>query len=274
MKNLNTLETYKTFQKQELYYNKSLGKIQMSFKKDEMLIMPAVDIKNGKCVQLVQGKPGSEMVEIENPELVARHWQDLGAKCIHVIDLDGTIDGVANLTAVKKILKEVSVPIQLGGGIRSIEYARQLLDLDIERLIIGTMGIQQPQTITELSDEYGSDRIMISLDSKDNKVVIKGWQKKIDKTPTELSQEFKEHGAGSILFTNVDVEGLLGGFYTNPVVELKKSVDLPVVYSGGITTIDDIKKLNESSVDGIVIGSALYKDKLDLTEALKYQKRI
>ena len=245
----------------------------MSFNKDEMLIMPAVDIKNGKCVQLVQGEPGSEMVKIDNPEKVAKYWEDLGAKNIHVIDLSGTIDGETSFDIIKKILNEVSVPIQLGGGIRNLDYARQLLDLDIERLIIGTMGIQQPETITQLSDEYGPERIMISLDSKDNKVVIKGWQEKIDKSPSEIANDFKEHGAGSILFTNVDVEGLLGGFYTEPVEDLKKSVDLPIVYSGGITTIDDIKKLNESGVEGIVIGSALYTDKIDLTEALKYQKR-
>ena len=246
----------------------------MSFNRDEMLIMPAVDIKNGKCVQLVQGEPGSEMVKIDNPEKVAKYWEDLGAKNIHVIDLSGTIDGETSFDIIKKILNEVSVPIQLGGGIRNLDYARQLLDLDIERLIIGTMGIQQPETITQLSDEYGPERIMISLDSKDNKVVIKGWQEKIDKSPSEIANDFKEHGAGSILFTNVDVEGLLGGFYTEPVEDLKKSVDLPIVYSGGITTIDDIKKLNESGVEGIVIGSALYTDKIDLTEALKYQKRI
>ena len=246
----------------------------MSFNKNEMLIMPAVDIKNGKCVQLVQGEPGSEMVKIDNPEKVAKYWEDLGAKNIHVIDLSGTIDGETSFDIIKKILNEVSVPIQLGGGIRNLDYARQLLDLDIERLIIGTMGIQQPETITQLSDEYGTERIMISLDSKDNKVVIKGWQEKIDKSPSEIANDFKEHGAGSILFTNVDVEGLLGGFYTEPVEDLKKSVDLPIVYSGGITTIDDIKKLNESGVEGIVIGSALYTDKIDLTEALKYQKRI
>ena len=246
----------------------------MSFNKDEMLIMPAVDIKNGKCVQLVQGEPGSEMVKIDNPEKVAKYWEDLGAKNIHVIDLSGTIDGETSFDIIKKILNEVSVPIQLGGGIRNLDYARQLLDLDIERLIIGTMGIQQPETITQLSDEYGPERIMISLDSKGNKVVIKGWQEKIDKSPSEIANDFKEHGAGSILFTNVDVEGLLGGFYTEPVEDLKKSVDLPIVYSGGITTIDDIKKLNESGVEGIVIGSALYTDKIDLTEALKYQKRI
>ena len=244
----------------------------MSFNKDEMLIMPAVDIKNGKCVQLVQGKPGSEMVEIENPENVAVHWQNQGAKTIHVIDLDGTIDGKTSLDTIKKILKEVSVPIQLGGGIRTVEYAKELLNLDIERLIIGTMGIKNPETIQKLSSEYGSERIMISLDSKDNKVVIKGWQEKIDKSPTELSNEFKQHGAGSILFTNVDVEGLLGGFYTDPLINLKNSVDLPIVYSGGITTINDIKQLKKTGVEGIVIGSALYKNKIDLKEALKVVK--
>ena len=246
----------------------------MSFKKDEMLIMPAVDIKDGKCVQLVQGEPGSEMVKIDNPEKVAKHWEDLGAKNIHVIDLSGTIDGETSFEVIEKIIDEVSAPIQLGGGIRDVDYAKKLLDLDIERIIIGTMGIQHPEIITQLSEEYGSERIMISLDSKDNKVVIKGWQEKIDKSPEELSQEFKDHGAGSILFTNVDVEGLLGGFYTEPVEKLKKSVDLPIVYSGGITTVNDIKKLNESGVEGAVIGSALYTNKIDLTEALKYQKRI
>ena len=246
----------------------------MSFKKDEMLIMPAVDIKDGKCVQLVQGEPGSEMVKIDNPEKVARYWEDLGAKNIHVIDLSGTIDGETSFEVIEKIIDEVSAPIQLGGGIRDVDYAKKLLDLDIERIIIGTMGIQHPEIITQLSEEYGSERIMISLDSKDNKVVIKGWQEKIDKSPEELSQEFKDHGAGSILFTNVDVEGLLGGFYTEPVEKLKKSVDLPIVYSGGITTVNDIKKLNENGVEGVVIGSALYTNKIDLTEALKYQKRI
>jgi phosphoribosylformimino-5-aminoimidazole carboxamide ribotide isomerase len=242
------------------------------FKKDEMLIMPAVDIKGGKCVQLVQGEPGTEQVIIENPEKVAKLWEDKGANVIHVIDLDGTLEGKSNIDTIEKILKEVNVPIQLGGGIRSLEYAEKLLNLDIERLIIGTMGIKHPETIQQLSAEYGSERIMISLDSKDSKVVIKGWQEKIDKTATELSKEFEEHGAGSILFTNVDVEGLLGGFNINPVLNLVKSVDIPIVYSGGITTIADIKKLSTTGVSGVVIGSALYKDKIKLEEALKYQK--
>ncbi|WP_295722045.1 1-(5-phosphoribosyl)-5-[(5-phosphoribosylamino)methylideneamino]imidazole-4-carboxamide isomerase [uncultured Methanobrevibacter sp.] len=243
----------------------------MSFKKGKMQIMPAVDIKNGKCVQLVQGKPGSEQVIIDNPEEVAKKWEDIGAEVIHLIDLDGTIDGKNNIDLIKKIYNNVNVPIQLGGGIRSVEYAKELLNIGIERIIIGTMGIKNPQTIKELSDEFGKEHIMISLDSKDSKVVIKGWAEQIDKSPIELSKEFAHDGAGSILFTNVDVEGLLGGFYTEPVVELVKSSPIPVVYSGGITTIQDIKQLQSTGVSGVVIGSALYKDKIDLKEALKYQ---
>ena len=171
----------------------------MSFQEDKMLIMPAVDIRGGKCVQLVQGEPGTEQVVIENPEKVAKKWEDDGAEVVHVIDLDGALESVTNIETIRKILKEVSVPIQLGGGIRSIEYAEELLNLDIERLIIGTMGIKQPETISHLAKEYGSERVMISLDSKDSKVVIKGWQEKIDKSATEISKEFEDLGAGSIL---------------------------------------------------------------------------
>ena len=244
----------------------------MSFEENKMLIMPAVDIRNGKCVQLVQGKPGSEQVVIDNPEKVALSWQEQGAKTVHIIDLDGTIDRKTSLPTIKKIVNELSVPVQLGGGIRSLEYAKELLDLDIDRVIIGTMGIKHPEVIHELSEEYGSDRIMISLDSKDSKVVIKGWQEKIDKTPEELSNEFKEHGAGSILFTNVDVEGLLNGFYTEPVLNLVNSTDLPIVYSGGVTSTEDLAKLNKTGVKGVVIGSALYKNKIKLKDALKYEE--
>ncbi|KZX14977.1 1-(5-phosphoribosyl)-5-[(5-phosphoribosylamino)methylideneamino] imidazole-4-carboxamide isomerase [Methanobrevibacter cuticularis] len=243
----------------------------MSFEDKKMLIMPAVDIKNGKCVQLVQGKPGTEQVIIENPENVAKSWEDKGAEIIHVIDLDGAIESKDNLETIKKILNEVSVPIQLGGGIRSPEYAKQLLNLDIDRLIIGTMAIKNPEIIAELSKEFGKDRIMIALDSKDSKVVIKGWKEKTDKKATEISKKFQEKGAGSILFTNVDVEGLLEGFDLQPAIDLVKSVDIPIVYSGGITTLNDIKKLSTTGVKGVVIGSALYKDRIDIKEALKYQ---
>ena len=243
----------------------------MSFDDDKILVIPAVDIRNGKCVQLVQGKPGTEQVIIENPEKVAKKWEDEGASLIHVIDLDGALESKDNLKTIKKILNEVSVPIQLGGGIRSLEYAEKLLNLDIERLIIGTMGIKNPDTIAKLSNEFGSERIMVSLDSKDSQVVIKGWTEKIAKSPSEMSKDFENLGAGSILFTNVDVEGLLKGFDVKPAIELVESVNIPVVYAGGVTTIDDIKKLSKTGVKGVVIGSAIYKNKINLKDALKYQ---
>ncbi len=237
-----------------------------------MLIMPAVDIKNGKCVQLVQGKPGSEQVVINNPENVAKHWEDKGASIIHVIDLDGTIDGKSNLPIIKDVLDNVNVPIQLGGGIRSVEYAEKLLNLGIERLIIGTMGIKEPETITHLASEFGKEHIMVSLDSKDSRVVINGWQNSIDKSAVELGSEFEKLGAGSILFTNVDYEGLLEGFSLEPVNKLLNSVNIPVVYSGGISSIEDVAKLSKTNVEGVVIGSALYKENIKLEDALKYEK--
>jgi len=244
----------------------------MSFEEGKMIIMPAVDIKNGKCVQLVQGKPGTEQVIIDNPEKVAKKWEDDGAEIIHVIDLDGALESKDNLSTIKKIIDEVSVPIQLGGGIRTINYAKELLNLEIERLIIGTMAINNPEIITQLSDEFGKDRIMVSLDSKDSKVVIKGWKEKTDKSATEISQRFKKAGAGSILFTNVDVEGLLEGFNVQPAIDLVNSVDIPIVYAGGVTNIKDIEKLGKTGVKGVVIGSALYKDKINLKDALKLEK--
>ncbi len=244
----------------------------MSFPSNKMLIIPAVDLKNGKCVQLVQGKPGTEQVIIENPVQVALNWQELGAEAIHVIDLDGALGGRDNLNIVKQIVQEVSVPIQFGGGIRSPEYARELLDLGIERVILGTMAIEKPQIIEELSSEYGADRIMVSLDSKDSKVVIKGWTEKTSKTAPEMGQILQEKGAGGILFTNVDVEGLMEGFYIEPALELVQSVEIPVVYSGGVTTVDDVKKLKTTGAAGVVIGSALYKEKINFKEALEYQE--
>jgi len=243
----------------------------MFFQKNKMFIIPAVDIKYGKCVQLVQGKPGTEMVKIDNPEKIAKNWEEYGAKNLHLIDLDGAINNKPNLIAIKKVLDEVSIPIQLGGGIRDIDYAKNLLDLGVERIILGTMGIKHPETIEILSKEYGNERIMISLDSKDDKVLIKGWSENINRTSYGIAKEFEGLGSGSILFTNVDVEGLLSGVSLEPLIKLKKSVDIPIVYSGGVTSIDDLKKLKETKVEGVVIGSALYKNKIDFKEALKIQ---
>ena len=237
-----------------------------------MLIIPAVDIKNGKCVQLVQGKPGTEQVVIENPELVAEGWENKGAEILHVINLDGAFGNSSkNLEVVEKILKTVSIPVQLGGGIRTIKDAVNLLELGIERVILGTMAVESPENVELLSKEFGRDRILVALDSKDSRVVVKGWTEKTKQNAPELGISLQKKGAGGILFTNVDVEGLMNGFNMDPLLELLNAVEIPVIYSGGVTSIKDVEKLSKTNTYGVVIGSALYKGKINFEDTLKYQ---
>lgn len=237
-----------------------------------MIIIPAVDIKNGKCVQLVQGEPGTEQVVIENPAEVAKQWEQKGAKKLHIVDLDGALGSGRNLSIVKEIIEKTKSPIQMGGGIRSVSDAKKLLEIGVNTVIIGTMAIKNPEIIKELSNEYGCERICVSLDSKNNKVVTHGWKESTDKTPIEYAKLFEKMGAGSILFTNVDVEGLLNGINLEPIKELLNNVSIPIIYSGGITSVDDLKVLSDIGVDFVVIGSALYKGLITLEDALKYQK--
>lgn len=237
-----------------------------------MIIIPAVDLKNGKCVQLVQGEPGTEQVIIDNPDEVAMQWVQKGAKRLHIVDLDGALGSGENLSIVKKIIEKSEVPIQMGGGIRTIEDARTLLQAGVSTVIIGTMAIKNPEYIEQLSEEYGSQRICVSLDSKENRVVTHGWTEFTDKSPLEYAKIFEQKGAGSILFTNVDVEGLLNGVDLKPVKELLNNLSIPIIYSGGITSLDDLEVLSELGTDYVVIGSALYKGLINFEDTLKFQE--
>jgi len=235
----------------------------------KMLIIPAVDIKGGKCVQLVQGEPGTEHVVIENPVNVAKEWEKMGASILHIIDLDGAFGDKGNIDIIKKIVESVDVPVQVGGGIRTKEDAENLLKMGVNRIILGTMAVENPKVVQDLSKKYGKERIIVALDSKGSKVVVKGWTEKTSKSAPEFGKIFEEHGAGGILFTNVDYEGLLKGFDTEPLIELLNAVSIPVIYAGGVTSIDDIRKLSKTSVSGVVVGSALYKGKIEFQEALR-----
>lgn len=238
-----------------------------------MMVIPAVDIKGGKCVQLVQGNPGTEQVVIDNPVDVALNWQEQGAKILHVIDLDGAFgDKYRNQNIIKDIVSEVSIPIQMGGGIRTVEDARKLLNIGVDRIILGTLAINDPGIVTLLVDDYGTDKVIVALDSKDSQVVIKGWTVKTHKTASEMGELMEEKGAGGILFTNVDFEGLLSGFQLQPLVNLLNKVNIPVIYSGGVSSLNDLEKLVNTNVFGVVIGSAIYKGKINFKDALTYQE--
>lgn len=235
------------------------------------MIIPAVDIKNGKCVQLVQGKPGTEQVILEDPAKIAGEWEDRGARMVHVIDLGGALGESKNLETVKEIRESVSIPIQMGGGIRTKEDALNLLDMGIDKVILGTVAMENHEVVKELSRSFGKERILVALDSKDSQVVVRGWTEKTDKSAPEMGKIFEKLGAGGILFTNVDYEGLLGGFSLKPLEELLKSVQISIIYSGGVSTLEDVKKLAKTKASGVVIGSALYKGKINFEQALQYE---
>jgi phosphoribosylformimino-5-aminoimidazole carboxamide ribotide isomerase len=209
-------------------------------------------------------------VIIDNPVEVALSWLNMGAKMLHLIDLDGAFgDNRRNQDLIEDMVGNLSIPIEMGGGIRSKEDAIKLLNLGINRVILGTLAIEDPDVVKELSGKFGSERIMVALDSKDSQVVVRGWTEKTDMTVPQMGEIMQDAGAGSILFTNVDYEGLLEGFQLKPLEDLLSAVNIPVVYAGGVSSLDDLKLLAETDVNGVVIGSAIYRGKIDFEEALK-----
>lgn len=236
-------------------------------------IIPAVDMRGGKCVQLVQGVPGSEIVSLDDPLAVALEWVSKGAKTLHLVDLDGAIEGERkNAPIIEKIVKnckEKGVSIQVGGGIRSFEDAASLIELGVSRVILGTAALQNPELIKQLSKNYGSSRVNVALDAKNGKISIKGWTEECAQTPVEMGRKFEELGAGSLLFTNIDTEGLMQGVNPVPTKELVESVSIPVIASGGVSSVADIKTLKNTGAAGVVVGSALYTGRFTLEEAIE-----
>jgi phosphoribosylformimino-5-aminoimidazole carboxamide ribotide isomerase len=234
-------------------------------------VIPAVDMKNGKCVQLIQGIPGKERVSLEDPVEAAMNWVRQGATTLHLIDLDGAIEGIRkNRSIIETIVSRTrkDITVQVGGGIRSVGDAGGLLKAGVDRVILGTAAIENPEIITELAGEFGSARIMVALDSKEGKVSVNGWTKAADRSAAEFGKIMEERGAGSILFTNIDTEGLLGGIDPRPTIDLIEAVSIPVIASGGVTTPADILELEKIGAAGVVVGSALYTGNFTLAEAI------
>lgn len=233
-------------------------------------VIPAIDLKGGKVVQLVQGVPGTEMVSIDEYLGVAEDFISQGAKWLHIIDLDGALSGDRkNARIMEDIIKHFNVKTEVGGGIRDYGTARFLLELGVTRVILGTAAIKDPEFVSEIAANYGDEAVMVSLDSKKGEVLVEGWKASSGKNTIEMGKLFENMGAGSILYTNVDVEGLLKGVNECPVKELVSSVSIPVIASGGITSLDDIVTIKNTGAAGVVIGSALYKGRFTLREAIQ-----
>lgn len=249
----------------------------MNGERMDFQIIPAVDLKGGKCVQLVQGIPGSEMVSLDDPAAAALNWTVRGAQTLHLVDLDGAFEGERrNAHIIEEITaraKPLGIEIQIGGGIRSYEDAERLLSAGADRVILSTAAMTNPTLVKELSESFGKKAVVVGLDAKNGQVAVEGWTKLSGKSPTDVGKQFEELGAGYILFTNIDTEGLLNGIDIAPTRALIESVNIPVIASGGVTTVEDLLKLKEAGACGAVVGSALYTGKLMLEDALAALKQ-
>jgi len=235
---------------------------------------PAVDLRGGRCVQLVGGVPGTEVISLDDPLAQARRWAAEGADHLHIIDLDGALQGRRiNAPIIKEIVEELDLFLQVGGGIRTRGDVEELLSLDINRVILGTAAIDSPDLVEELAESYGNERIMVALDVKKGQVTSEGWQKMVGKRAVDLGRLLQAKGAGSILFTNIDVEGQQLGIDLEPTRQLVQALRIPVVAAGGVTSTEDVLALKEAGAAGAVAGTAIYTGKLSVRQTLEALRR-
>ena len=234
----------------------------------EVQIWPAIDLRGGKCVRLQQGDYNRETVFGEDPAAMARHWVDLGAECLHLVDLDGARQGrPGNLESVEAILRAVDVPCELGGGIRSEEVIGEALDLGLQRLIIGTLAIKQPDWFRRMSAKFPG-KLVLGIDARDGRVATDGWLETSRMAATALAGQFAGEPIAAVIYTDIATDGMLVGPNTAAMAEMQAAVDLPVVASGGVTTADDVARLAAVPMAGCIIGRALYEGTLTLPEAI------
>ncbi|MBS6645050.1 MAG: 1-(5-phosphoribosyl)-5-[(5-phosphoribosylamino)methylideneamino]imidazole-4-carboxamide isomerase [Clostridiaceae bacterium] len=234
-----------------------------------MQLYPAIDIKNGSCVRLTQGLFDNVKVYSDTPADMARLWVAQGASFLHLVDLDGALAGRSvNEEAIGKIVSSVSVPVQLGGGIRSREAVKNMLDLGISRVIIGTKAVENPEFIRDLVAEFGSERIVVGVDAKDGMVAIEGWEKVSSLTASSLCMKMKEYKVKHIVYTDISKDGMLSGPNVEYTRTLTEETGLDIIASGGVSSMEDLNNLYRAGIKGAIIGKALYEKRVDLKEAV------
>lgn len=237
-----------------------------------MIIFPAIDLRNGKCVRLVQGELDKETVFSDNPVEMAKSWEAQGATFLHLVDLDGAFAGKPqNLEIIKEIVTAISIPVQLGGGIRSLDTIEEVLNAGVNRVILGTVAIKNPTMVQQACAKYPG-RIVVGIDSKQGKVAVEGWGETSTETTVELANKMKDMGIQRIIFTDISKDGMLEGPNLASTKELALQTGLKIIASGGVSSIEDIKALKEleiAGVEGVIVGKALYTEAIKLTEAIK-----
>lgn len=236
-----------------------------------MIVIPAIDIKNSKCVRLRQGRMDAETVFSDDPAAMGSRWEEEGAELIHVVDLDGAVGKrPINLDAIRLIIDRVNVPIQVGGGIRDIETVRMYMAQGVSRVVIGTEAIKNPDLVRAACREF-PDRIVVGIDAMGGKVAIEGWTKTTEVSAVDLAKQFEGCGVAAINFTDIERDGMRTGPNLKETEKLALSISIPVVASGGVSSIEDIKHLaplESAGVVGVITGRALYDGSLDLKAAI------
>jgi len=231
-------------------------------------ILPAIDLRGGKCVRLIRGDYDRETVFSDDPPAMARHWESLGATRLHVVDLDGAKEGAPrNLDVVRDICAAVSIPVQLGGGMRDVAIARQALEAEVDRVIVGTAALD-PDAAAEFVRALG-DRAVAGIDARDGFVAVRGWLDTTEIRAIDLAKKVVALGFRWIVFTDIQSDGMLEGTNISALKEMVESVDASVIAAGGITTIDDLRAARDAGAAGAIVGRALYTGKLKLEDALK-----
>jgi len=245
-----------------------LRKFKRSYGKFEMEVIPAVDIKGGKCVRLYQGDYLRETVFSEDPVDVAMGWRAQGARRLHVIDLDGAAGGEPrNIAVIEAIVKSVNLPVQLGGGIRDGATVSKLLAMGIDRVILGTVAVENPELVKSLCQKY-DESIVIGIDARDGYVATRGWVKGTGIKALELGLKMADIGVKRIIYTDIKRDGTLTEPGFEAIAEMVKGVNLPVIAAGGISKLSHLRKLKELGVEGAIVGKALYTGDINLGEAL------
>ena len=237
-----------------------------------MVILPAIDIKGGKCVRLYQGDFNQQTVFSDYPEEMAVKWQQLGAKHLHIVDLDGAKKGAPfNVFSIKKILQAIDIPIEVGGGIRTLENIEDLLEMGVERVVLGSTAVENPHLIQEAAREFG-EKVVVGIDAKRGKVAVHGWLNVSNMTALDLAIQVGNMGISTIIYTDIAKDGTLAGHNAEQTAELARKSGMSVIASGGVASLDDIRALKAHEADGIcgvVIGKALYTGAFALADAIK-----
>lgn len=233
-----------------------------------MRLYPAIDIKDGQCVRLKKGLFNEVTVYSDKPYEIAKSFEADGARFIHTVDLDGARGGSSvNAETIEKIVKSVNVPVQLGGGIRTLENIREILELGVYRVIIGTKAAENPEFIREAVERFGAEHIVAGVDAKDGMVAVEGWEKVSDKTALGLALAMKEMGVRTIVYTDISRDGMLSGPNIEQTKLLSDKTGIDIITSGGMSCMEDLRNVYNAGIHGAIIGKALYEKKIILREA-------